>query len=131
MQCSYEGLLGLLFTKDLGDLRIDLHLYQLRDNKDLFYFCFDLLTKGIVYVYGTGATVTLDDISEEQFAYIADRMMLAGIKVSKITSANSSGKSATIVFKEPKLSTDPLSEFSADIVMMQAIHTIAFEIVRV
>jgi hypothetical protein len=131
VSCNYSGLLELLFKRDLGQNTVDLNLHQLRDNKDLFYFFFDLVTKGIVYLYGTGNTVTLDDISSEQFDYVIQRLMYAGIKVNKAIRPNESNHATTVIFKEPVSANDKLEAFSADIIMSHAIISISFEIVRV
>ena len=103
LTCNYNELLEILFKRDIGDNTIDLNLYQLRDNKDLFYFFFDLVTKGVVYLYGTGNSVVLDDISSEQFDYIAKRLMHAGIKVNKTVRPNDSCSASTVISRSPLL----------------------------
>lgn len=131
MQVAVHELVDLLFKQDLGNLKVDLNLHMLKDFRDLFYFCFDLLAKGLVTVVGDGKTITLDDLSEEQFDQVKSRMLIAGILVHKVSRPNESSDPSTIVFKEPGVTTPTsIQDFSADIIMVNAIHTITFELVH-
>ena len=78
-----DDLAKFLFTENANDVSIELSLGGIADNKDLFFFCLDLFCKGLVTLYGKGArSVSIENISSEQFKHLQHKLLCAGIKVN-------------------------------------------------
>ena len=76
-----NDLASVVFKHNVNNLSLSLSLHGLENNKDLFYFCIDLFCKGLVILYGTGNSVEIGNITEEQFEYLRKKMRNAGIDV--------------------------------------------------
>jgi hypothetical protein len=79
LEIEVEQLARFLFKDNVHDTTIELSLGGIEDNKDLFYFCLDLFCKGLVFNYGTGNKLVVNNITKEQFETIKTKMANAGI----------------------------------------------------
>lgn len=82
MLMQVQDLIDIIFIKKL-DVHIDLDLHQkVHNSTDLFYFCFDVLSKGIIASFGSSKPLAIDDLTYQQFDYIKSRILLLGIQVN-------------------------------------------------
>lgn len=63
------------------DTSIYLSLHGLEDNKDMFYFCVDLFSKGLVLLFGDENKVEINSITHDQFSIVKQKLARAGIQV--------------------------------------------------
>lgn len=79
VEVSVDHLAEFIFTKNVNNAIIDLSLEGLQNAKDFFFFCLDLFCKGLVYMFGNGSIVHVQDISQENFTQLRNKLKLAGI----------------------------------------------------
>lgn len=77
---SIEDMIPIIFYNP-SNRSIDMCLEGLEDQYDIFCFATDLLTKGILLLYGVNNKVELENISKEQFDFVALQMKKAGIVI--------------------------------------------------
>lgn len=82
LEIEVDQLADFLFIKNSKDAIIDLELGGIEDNKDLFYFCLDLFCKGLILLFGKDNSLIIEDISQDQFMIIKQKLSNAGIGVS-------------------------------------------------
>ena len=70
-----------MFLKNVNNAIIELSLGGIQNNKDLFFFCLDLFCKGLVHLFGQNGKIHVDQITQEQFEMVKNKMALAGINV--------------------------------------------------
>lgn len=63
------------------DSSIYLSLHGIEDNKDMFYFCVDLFSKGLILLFGENNRVEINSITYDQFSLVKQKLGKAGIKV--------------------------------------------------
>jgi hypothetical protein len=80
LDMSINDLADFVFNKNTYDKPIELSLPEIENWKEFFYFCLDLLCKGLVLLYGCGSKVDLDEIDEEKFNVIKRKMECMGIR---------------------------------------------------
>lgn len=81
MQLSIDQLAQYVFVDHDARLTIDLSVIQGIDvTKDLFFFCLDLLCKGLVLLFGTENRVVVEELTASQFQHVNDRLKLMGIE---------------------------------------------------
>ena len=76
-----DDLAMFMFLKNKNNAIIELSLGGIESNKDLFFFCLDLLCKGLVLLFGNDRKVELDSLTPEAFDDVKKKMSLAGINV--------------------------------------------------
>lgn len=81
VELHIDDLAEFVFVKNVNDAIISLTLDGLENNKDLFYFCLDLFCKGLVRLFGNNNTVSVEDITHDQFTGIQKKLKNAGILV--------------------------------------------------
>lgn len=76
-----NDLASVVFKYNINDFSLMLSLHGLENKKDLFYFCVDLFCKGLVMLYGSGNSVEIATVTQEQFDHLRKKMRNAGIDV--------------------------------------------------
>lgn len=81
LKMGVNDLAHFVFLGNNNDSHIELNLYGITDNRDLFCFCIDLMCKGIVLLFGgQSSRVTISNMSEDQFDMVKKKLKNAGIK---------------------------------------------------
>lgn len=77
---SLEDLPRLVFSDNVHDKKLALKLNNISDSKDLFQFLVDLLTKGIILLYGDGIPrVSLDRLGMVEISFLKRKLSNAGV----------------------------------------------------
>lgn len=78
-----QDLANFIFVANKNNSNIVIELSSITNNKDLFFFLFDLLCKGIVLVYGKDQAnkVCLNHLTIDQFEYIKKKFKNAHIQL--------------------------------------------------
>lgn len=76
-----QDLANFIFIKNTNNNNIVIELSSITNNKELFFFLFDLLCKGIILVYGKDESnkVCLNHLTIDQFEYIKKKFKNAHI----------------------------------------------------
>lgn len=77
---SVNDLADFVFNKNHDNKRVELDINGLEDTRDLFCFCLDLMCKGLVMLFGTENRVAVNDLSQDQFRIMCDKMRCVGIE---------------------------------------------------
>lgn len=101
-EIEVDHLAAFLFKENANDSIVELSLGGIEDNKDLFYFCLDIFSKGLVYLFGSNNKVIVNDISLEQFHIVKRKMANAGLNVNLDILSND----------QPVVSTAPVHDTS-------------------
>ena len=82
MRLNVDDFARYIFLEHPSNVSIDISMADCNVNtsKDIFYFCMDLLLKGIVIMFGKDNKVNVDEISREQFDVVNRRLSLIGIR---------------------------------------------------
>lgn len=82
VEMHIDGFAEFVFIQNVNDAIIDLNIPEIEGSKDLFFFCVDLLCKGLVLLYGNAERkVLLENLKKEDFIAVKNKMENAGIKV--------------------------------------------------
>lgn len=76
-----DDLATFMFKKNVNNAVVELSLGGIENNKDMFFFCLDLFCKGLVMLYGENGRVNVENLSQENFMKVREKMNLAGIDV--------------------------------------------------
>lgn len=109
---------------------INMCLNGIEDSYDLFCFCLDLFTKGLVLLYGSPETrkVDLDDLTFEQLSYAIQQLEKANIKINIQTEKKTD---SSIGISIPSRNTDfELEDYILTINMRHDKHLIFFTLQR-
>lgn len=79
---NIDDLAKFIFKENVNNVPIELNLEGIESNKDLFYFCLDLFCKGLVILYGNNNSISIENITYEQFHVIQQKLKCAGINIS-------------------------------------------------
>lgn len=135
IQVDLDRLCRVIFIENTADKFVALAA-DLRDIRDCFCFCLDLLCNGLVLLYGKSEAsgkkkVDLDTLSIEQLDFVKNRLALCGIKahyhVVPVSMYDDAGISypKTQKIELPNLEkqplTDPLDAYKVDI-FTQGLH---------
>ena len=83
MQIETDQLANFIFLENKTDKYINIEIDGIRDSRDMFMFCLELLYKGISMMYDTQQTgIDIDGLTEDQFKAIKQKLLLAGIDVN-------------------------------------------------
>jgi len=80
VELHIDELATFVFLRNVNNAILDLSLGGIENNKDLFFFCLDLFCKGLVLMVGNGISVTLEDLTMDDFVKIKTKMICAGIE---------------------------------------------------
>ena len=128
-----NDLATFMFTKNVNNATLELSLGGIENNKDLFFFCLDLLCKGLVLLYGKYGRVDVERLSFECFNCIKKKMALAGINVKlNVESVDAPEDINAINLDEihSQSDSDELSDYIFKMKMDKIIYNIAFELVH-
>ena len=129
-----DDLATFMFTRNVNNAMIELSLGGIENNKDLFFFCLDLLCKGLVILYGKNGRVDVENLTLDCFASIQKKMNLAGIRVKLLVESldNEYDESNAINLDDinAQSDTDNLVEYVFKMKMDKIIYNIAFELVH-
>ena len=73
-EVGIDLLAEFVFQANKSDAVIELGLNGLVDAKDLFFFCVDLMIKGLVMLYAVDGRVPIETVTLEQFEHVAMKM---------------------------------------------------------
>jgi hypothetical protein len=76
---NVNELARFLFVNNEANRRVIVNLADLECTKDLFCFCFDMMCKGLVILFGTDNRVSLNQITLDQFEVVRKKMQCVGI----------------------------------------------------
>ena len=132
VELEVEQLVDIVFLKNVNNNRIDLALQGIEHQFDLFCFCTDMLTKGLVKMYGTNNALNLDSITHDQFEVAKKRMACAGVKVMIDAHPHNENNSFGVFFPKQHLDDpfDDLTKYAILIHSANADMKISFELVR-
>lgn len=80
MRVETSQLAEFIFKKNTSKKLINIEVDGIKDTKDMFMFCVELLYHGISIMCG-GPPINLDEMSHADFAQIKEHLLLAGIEV--------------------------------------------------
>ena len=80
VEVHIDELASFVFLRNVNNAILDLSLGGIENNKDFFFFCLDLFCKGLVLMVGNGISVTLEDLTMDDFVKIKTKMLCAGIE---------------------------------------------------
>lgn len=81
MRVETPQLAEFIFKNNTSKKLINIEVDGIKDTKDMFMFCVELLYHGIGIMCG-GPPINLDDMSHADFAKIKEHLVLAGIEVN-------------------------------------------------
>lgn len=127
-----DSLAEFIFLKNVNNSIIELELGGVENNKDMFYFLVDLLSKGTVLLFGTDNKVELDSLSLDNFKIIKDKMKLAGIKVLLDIIPNDSNLNPNVNIKDIELmdNNTNLEKFVLKVTGKKLINNISFKLIH-
>lgn len=97
---SVNNLAFFIFRDNIQQLPICLSSSEFENVKDLFYFSLDLFFKGLIIMYSEGqSSITLNDLTADQIAKVAELMTLSHIKPNLSFHPASSYSDETISLK--------------------------------
>ena len=80
VELDVKDLVEFIFQRNINNAILELSLGGIENTKDLFFFILDLFCKGLVLMYGNGENrVELQSLTQEQFAYMREKLECAGI----------------------------------------------------
>lgn len=79
VEMSVNHLVSFLFIQNVDNKPITINADGLENTRDLFYFCLDLLFKGLILLYGTDNKVCVDKLTLEQFNVVKSKLKCANI----------------------------------------------------
>lgn len=125
-----NDLADFVFTKNVNNAEIYLQLHEVEDIKDLFFFCLDLFCKGLVLMYGSNNKVTLEDLTQEQFTDVHNKLLLTGIDVCLKTEIQPNDEHVpTMIRIEEKAGASKLDDFEFLMKTSDMLYRVHFELV--
>jgi hypothetical protein len=122
-----------MFLENKNNKIIRLDLQGIENNKDLFLFFIDLFCKGIIVCYGINNTVNFDDLDNEKFNFIKQKMFNAGIIINLNISQNIINLPTHINSSEidAEIDNKQLEEYIFKIYKEFQIYEITFSLTRI
>lgn len=129
IELNIDDLAYFIFVQNKNEAPIDLQLHGIKDTRDLFCFCIDLLSKGLIHVCHKDS-VDIDEVSEEEFAILSRKMKTIGIQVHLFIEDNIKGQQACIdMGDEYKVGLSTcLNSYKFSIITSKKIYAIWFQI---
>ena len=135
-----DELASVIFTKNTNNAHIDLNINGIRNTKDLFCFFLDMLCKGLVILYGSDNRLDLSTVTQDQFAYVQEKLACAGIKCElEVIPVETPPPVLIDIYTQNLLNvhsvrngldTLPLNQYHFDIQTMTHIYKIRFDTIR-
>ncbi len=129
-----EELVDFMFIKNKTNT-IAMSLPELDTTKDLFYFLLDLFCKGLVVLFGKENRVIIQNLTENDFEIIQNKMLYAGIEVylsiydhSDVSFSNKSPINLTNIENLPEYLD--LNEYSFKMLIEDKIYKVYFNLKR-
>lgn len=129
-----EELVDFMFIKNKTNT-IAMSLPELDTTKDLFYFLLDLFCKGLVVLFGKENRVIIQNLTENDFEIIQNKMLYAGIEVylsiyehSNVSFSNKSPINLTNIENLPEYLD--LNEYSFKMLIENKIYKVYFNLKR-
>lgn len=130
-----------VFTKNTDNKAIALSLSGIDTSKDLFCFCFDMLCKGIVLLFGEKERrVAINDISYDDFELVCEKIKCLGIKCKLETfDTEEIAESAMDVWIQNLLNLEriqnsddnkKLDEYHFDIQTTEKLYRVTFDVIH-
>jgi hypothetical protein len=80
LSCGIDLFPKLVFVDNKDDRRLDVTLNGVETAEDLFQFFVNLLTRGIVMLYGQGTqSVQIDNLDDDQLAFLVRKFRNLGV----------------------------------------------------
>jgi hypothetical protein len=77
---NLNDLADFVFKKNDTNIQVDLSINGIDNTRDLFCFCLDILCKGLILLFGKDNRVAIDEVSQEEFKMVQDKMRCVGIQ---------------------------------------------------
>jgi hypothetical protein len=78
-----NDLAEFIFVKNVNNVPIEISMDGIENNKDMYYFCLDLFCKGLILLFSNdGRSVSVEDLTFEDFGIVKTKMSCAGIRVT-------------------------------------------------
>lgn len=131
-EVSVDELSEFIFKQNNRNSKIVLQSDDFHTTKDLFSFCVDLLCKGLSLTIDIveNDQIDIQSISIEQFNKVAERMLLAGIKVN-IQVLENVTKLQPVINVIEKVNHSHLSDYCLQIIGKDRIYNLIFDLIRI
>jgi hypothetical protein len=129
IQNEVDEMIPIIFLNK-SNKGINMCLNGIEDSYDMFCFCLDLFTKGLILLYASKNTrkVDLDKLTFEQLKYAIDQLRKANININITTEKQElSGVGISIPSKNPRYE---LEDYIVSINMKYDRHLIFFNLQR-
>lgn len=124
---------NFMFLKNDLNTKIDFSLVGIENNIDFFYFCVELLCKGLFLLYSKDGNIKIDDITHEEFNLVQEKMSLAGILIKLELKENNNKEEPNINSLEMHSYTNdtPLDDLIFRITTFKSIYNVHFELLHI
>ncbi len=96
VEMEIEDLANFMFQKNVNNVPLELSMSGIENNKDMYYFCLDLFCKGLIQLFSKdGKSVTIEELTYDDFQLVKSKMSCAGIHVSLEVIASSNEREKT------------------------------------
>jgi hypothetical protein len=129
LNMQIDDFADFVFNKNEKNAVIELSLDGLKDSRELFCFFVDLLCKGLVLMHGENGQIELDSITEEQFASVAKKMILMGIRVHLTITPNDTHRKLGVRFED--IVREKFEDYELCILADSKIYSIKFSFVNI
>ncbi len=131
LSVSVEDLPRLIFVDNKNDCRLALTIGQgIDDSRELFQFLVDILTKGIVLLYGSGGpSVQLDALTATEIKVLTRKLNNAGIALTVDVTPRDARTKLGVSFEvsDPRLEND-LSAYRLKLTDVTRTISVGFQI---
>jgi hypothetical protein len=136
IEASVQELVEVIFLKNRDDSKIYMNLPYgesgIRNTHDLFIFLIDLLSKGLVLLYGDeNKSVTLDCLNFENLNYVKRKLLNAGIQLDIQTkeAINMGVPVRPCIIKSDD--NDELENYCLRLVSQHMEYNVSFKLIRI
>lgn len=134
LEMEVDDLAELMFQKNINNVPLELCMSGIENNKDMYYFCLDLFCKGLILLFSQDdKSVTVEDLTYEDFNLVKSKMSCAGIQVSLdvIPSSNEHIQTETLtnlreIEKEPN--NKPLNDYKFILNTKVCLYVVSFSL---
>lgn len=137
IEASVQELVELIFLKNRDDSKIYMNLPYgesgIRNTHDLFIFLIDLLSKGLVLLYGNeNKTVSLECLNFENLSHVKKKLLNAGIQLDIQTkeAINMGVPIRPCIIKDGD-DNDDLKNYYLRLVSQHMEYNVSFKLVRI
>lgn len=79
---TVNDLADFIFLRNSTNKHVDININGIRNTRDLFGFCLDMLCKGLILLFGRGNRLAIKDLTEDDFWNVRMKLRCVGIDCS-------------------------------------------------